>query len=137
MFELLTEYIPRMQKSNCGEWVFDREHDGTPEHPVQISWVQYEKAVDELENELMSFVNAHEELRLTQYADILEKHGIKWENESMSSADVSELDAVTALALLVGAFRAERFCDGALLRFCDNGCIVRWLRRLKELDEER
>ena len=52
----------------------------------------------------------------------------------MESADVSALDGQTVMALLVGAVRAERFCDGALLGFLESGCVERWLRRLREID---
>ena len=44
------------------------------------------------------------------------------------------LDAKTVLALLNGAIRADRFCEGALLDFMKSGAIQRWLVRLKELD---
>ena len=37
--------------------------------------------------------------------------------QAMSGADVSELDGQAVMALLLGAVRAERFCDGALLGF--------------------
>ena len=39
------------------------------------------------------------------------------------------------MALIIGAVRAERFCDGALLDFLDTGCILKWLQRLEEIDE--
>lgn len=40
------------------------------------------------------------------------------------------------MALLLGAVRAERFCDGALLGFFEDGSIRRWLVRLREIDEQ-
>lgn len=55
----------------------------------------------------------------------------------MSIADVSELDGRTVIALLVGAMRADRFSDGAFLGFCKNGSIIRWLERLKAIDESK
>ena len=39
------------------------------------------------------------------------------------------------MALLMGAVRAERFCDGALKEFVENGSITKWLERLKEIDK--
>ena len=51
-------------------------------------------------------------------------------------ADVSALDGKTVFALLLGAVRAERFCDGALMYFCESGCVLRWLERLRETDRE-
>jgi 3-oxoacyl-[acyl-carrier-protein] synthase III len=40
-------------------------------------------------------------------------------------ADVANMDAKTVIALLIGAVRAERFCDGALLSFLKDGSITR------------
>ena len=55
----------------------------------------------------------------------------------MSEAIVDDLDARCICALLVGAVRAERFCDGALMLFFKNGSIARWLNRLKAIEEEK
>lgn len=51
----------------------------------------------------------------------------------MSAYDVSALDAQCVMALIMGAVRAERFCDGALLGFFKDGSIKKWLERLKEV----
>ena len=75
-------------------------------------------------------------MKLTRYGDILGEANIKWDAQSMKYADVSALDGRTVMALLVGAVRAERFCDGAFLAFCEDSNIAKWLQRLKELDEE-
>ena len=80
------------------------------------------------------FVDEHKEMQLNRYSDILEKANIRWDSASMRDADVSGLDGKTVVALLFGAVRAERFCDGALLEFCTDGCVVKWLRRLEEID---
>ena len=55
----------------------------------------------------------------------------------MSEADVSNADGKLVMALLVGALRADRFCEGALLGFLKDGSVARWLERLKEIDEGR
>jgi hypothetical protein len=52
----------------------------------------------------------------------------------MEKADVSDLNAQCVLSLVMGAIRAERFCDGALLDFFESGCILKWLERLNEID---
>lgn len=41
----------------------------------------------------------------------------------------------TVVALILGVIRAERFCDGAPMGFCENGYIQRWLTRLKAIDD--
>jgi len=73
-------------------------------------------------------------MELNRYGDILNQNGLKWGSKSMSTADVSNLDAQCIMALITGAVRAERFCDGALLGFFKDGSIRKWLERLKELD---
>lgn len=52
----------------------------------------------------------------------------------MENADVDNLDGQCVMALLLGAVRAEKFCDGALLEFCKCGAVKKWLERLQELD---
>ncbi|MDY3291738.1 MAG: DUF6508 domain-containing protein, partial [Parolsenella sp.] len=79
-------------------------------------------------------VDEHPEYELTHYHDILERNGLEWDSQAMSGADVSELDGQAVMALLLGAVRAERFCDGALLGFFEDGSMRRWLLRLKEID---
>ena len=51
----------------------------------------------------------------------------------MSVANVSALDGQCVMALIMGAVRAERFCDGALLEFFKDGSIKKWLERLNEI----
>jgi len=46
------------------------------------------------------------------------------------------LNEQCVMALIMGAARAERFCDGALLGSFNSGCIAKWLIRLKNIDKE-
>lgn len=63
----------------------------------------------------------------TRYGDILNKNGLEWGSRSMSEADVAGLDTQCIMALPVGAVRAERFYEGALLGFLKDGSIRKWL----------
>ena len=65
----------------------------------------------------------------------MKKAGIEWDLDSMCLADADILDGKTIVALLAGAVQAEKFCSGACLDLLERGCIVRWLERLKRLDE--
>jgi hypothetical protein len=73
-------------------------------------------------------------LAVTRYETILKKSGIDWSFKSMKDADVMTANGQTVMALLVGAIRADRFSEGTLLSFFENGSIRKWLIRLQEID---
>mgnify|MGYP006781790899 FL=1 len=136
-FESLTKYIQQLKDDKFGDWVIDRENDGTPEHPIHMPFVNYSENVDFFRKDVWRFMEENEDMELNRYRDILNENGIEWGSDSMSEADVSFLNAQCVMALIMGAIRAERFCDGALLDFFENGSILKWLERLKEIDEEQ
>ena len=135
-FEILTKYLPQLVNDNFGTWIIDHENDGSPEHPIQMPYVDYTEMVDNFVRDVYAFKNDNTEYELNRYGEILNTNGIQWGGSSMSEADVSNLDARCVLALIMGAVRAERFCDGALLGFFKDGSIRKWLERLKEIDGE-
>lgn len=134
-FEKLTKYIPLLDHADLGRWVIDEENDGTMEHPIQFPFVAYSKLVSDFIEDVGIFVEENPELHLTRYGEILEACGLEWSSQSMSGAIVEDLDAKVVCALIVGAVRAERFYDGALLNFFKNGGMMRWLHRLREINE--
>ena len=133
-FAELTKYLPLLENDNIGSWVIDCENDGTPEHPIQMPFVNYSEMVHRFIDDVYAFSDNNKDFELTRYGEILERNGLEWGTKSMSEADVSSLDAQCVMALITGAVRAERFCDGALLGFFKDSSIRRWLVRLKELD---
>ena len=114
--------------------MIEQVNDGTSEHPIQMPSVNYTKIVQEVEDAIYDFEQNHLEYELNRYGNSVEANGIEWGMDSMSAKDVSVLDGKCVMALLMSAVRAERFCDGALLGFFKEGCIKKWLERLKEID---
>ena len=135
MYESLTALLNEIKTDSIGEWIVDRENDGSPEHPIQFPFVHYSECVKRFEHEVYTFDKEHPEYELHNYSYTLESHNIEWSSRSMKMADVSKLPGKTVMALLMGAVRAERFCDGALMSFFSDGSIEKWLNRLKEIDE--
>ena len=133
-FDSLTKYLSRLSDDCFGTWIVDQENDGTMEHPIQMPFVNYSELVHNFIDDVMRIVDQWPEMELTHYGRILNDNGIEWGSKSMSEADVSKVDVTCVLALLVGAIRAERFCDGALLGFFKDGSIRKWLERLQEID---
>lgn len=135
MFESLTKHLPAIENAEgFGNWVVDRESKGTMNDPIKMPYVNYGTTVADVEQAIYDFVDEYSEYELTHYHDILERNGLEWSSQAMSGADVSELDGQAVMALLLGAVRAERFCDGALLDFFEDGSMRRWLLRLKGID---
>ena len=133
-FDIMTKYIPLIQLDSIGEWVVDKENDGTPEHPIQMPFVNYSEMVDKFIDDIYSFEEGNQDMEMTRYRDILKDNGLEWDFESMKNADVSNLDAKCVLALIMGAIRADRFSEGTLLSFFKNGCILKWLERLRNIE---
>lgn len=134
-FEELTKYIPLLDQAEIGRWIIDAKNDGTVEHPIQFPYVAYSRLVSRFIDDVHDFVGDHPELHLTRYSDILVEVGLEWSIQSMNGAIVENLNEQAVCALIVGAVRAERFCNGALLNFFKSGSIMRWLCRLQEIDE--
>lgn len=124
----LIKYLDLFPNDNIGEWFIDIENDGSLEHPIQMPYVTYSKLINQFIHDVH---NCAEQIGVNNYIEILKRHGIDWGKKSMSSAEVTNLPSDVICALLLGAVRAERFCDGALLGFFKNGSIQRWLKELK------
>ncbi|MGA3674581.1 DUF6508 domain-containing protein [Lysinibacillus agricola] len=133
-FNILAKYIPMIQTASIGEWIIDKENDGTPEHPIHMPFVGYSEMVHNFINDVYTFEENNKNMELTLYGDILKDNDLEWDTDSMKNADVSNLNAQCVLALIMGAVRAERFCEGALLDFFKSGCILKWLERLNSIE---
>ena len=134
-YSALTKYINLLKNDNAGEWICDKENDGSSERPIHVPFVSYSIAVNNLADDIYKFAKESNEIVPSKYAEILQANGIEWGYDSMMKADAYVLDAKCILALLIASLRAERFCDGALLGFIKSGAVTRWLKRLQELDE--
>lgn len=127
MYESLTKYLDVFKEDGYGRWIID-------EKEVHFPYVNYDEAVRDFLDDVMVFVDAHEEMDLTRYSSILADLGIEMSTEAMAEADAESLDGQAVMALIVASMRGERFCDGFLLRLLNEGCVVKWLKRLDEID---
>ena len=134
-FAEITKYIYLIEQDEIGHWHVDWENDGTLENPIQIPFVMFSEMVSHFVDDVYTLLDQYPEWEFNHYGQILEENGLRWDSRSMRGAIVEDLDARCICALLVGAVRAERFCDGALMAFFKDGSIKRWLQRLAELDQ--
>ena len=127
-YDSLWKYIELCSSDDIGEWVLDKENDGSMAHPIRFPFVVYSKVVHEFIEDVH---RCAEQTGPKNYGEVLKRYGIEWGLQSMSRADVTLLPSEAVLALLLGAVRAEKFCDGALLGFFKDGSIQKWLTELK------
>lgn len=137
IYKTLTAYLPKLEADNFGKWIIDSESKGTLENPIKMPYVSYSRMARHFTDDVYTFADEHREYDLYSYNDILLENGIEWDNVSMSEVDSSTLDGKCITALLMGAIRADRFSEGALLHFFETGTITKWLNRLKEIDEKK
>ena len=126
-FESLTTYIPKIE--NTSEYV-DKEKQ------LPVPFVFYSEECRALEKAIYEFVQNNPEYNLKAYGEIIEEHGIDKANVPLNEVDVSDMDETGVLALLVATVRNERFCDGFYLSMLENGAVLRWLKRLEEIDKD-
>ena len=113
MYQALTKCIGHFE--DAGAWIIDRENDGSEEHPIQMSYLSYSRTITKFISEMDAFM-------VYNYQEVLKRNSLQWGME-MGNADVSGFDAEDVLALLTGAIRAERFCDGAFASFARSGAF--------------
>jgi hypothetical protein len=99
-----------------------------------MPFMGYSEMVHNFINDVYTFEVSNKDMELTRYGDILKDNGLEWGTESMKNSDISNLNAQCVLALIMGAVRAKRFCDGALLDFFKSGYMLKWLERLKSIE---
>ena len=68
-------------------------------------------------------------------ADIEADISAKWKGDNLFDIDVSLLDGRLTVGLLLFVIGMCKFDDGLFLECCESGCLLRCLKRLKEIDE--
>jgi hypothetical protein len=68
-FDILTKYISMIQSDSIGEWIIDRENDGTPEHLFQMPFVDYSEIVHNFIDDVYIFEESNKEIELTRYGE--------------------------------------------------------------------
>lgn len=135
-FEKITRLIPLLEaEESHGKWFVDNRHEGTLENPFIAPYVEYGKAANELIFMVHECVDDNEDLAVRNYREVLESCGLP-DEESMLAADVAKCDARCTLAMILYVVRGDRFCEGFLLRHLENGSMLKWMKRLEEIDGE-
>ncbi|MGB4587815.1 MAG: ADP-ribosylglycohydrolase family protein [Clostridiaceae bacterium] len=132
-FTVLTKYIGKITSIFSS---MDGSEDENEAPPFHLNLGPLINFIHEFEEEVYQFKESHPEYKLTSYGETLEKSSLKGNHKEMSSTEVDYLDAECVLALIMSAVRAEFNHSGTLLQFFLNGSILKWLKRLKDIDGE-
>lgn len=132
MYEPLTNLIPRVEAAT----EFDEQTRGSASADVPTPDASPYAVFDDLWRATMALIDEQPEMGLHDYADIIGANGIEWSYDPMVTADASALDGQTVAALLVAAYRAAHFDECVFPRFVRSGAILRWLRRLEQIDQD-
>ena len=133
-FDSLTRYIPLLNEADSiGEWVFDKENDGSREHPKFMPYFRYKEFFLQFITDVASF---DAEYFCGNARTILDANHIEWSQKGFRDADIASADAECVLALMYSVIQLERIHEGLVSSFFRDGSIVRWLNRLKEIDDQ-
>jgi len=120
--------IPALSKDkNFGKWI-DHDQEGNLIFP----YYEYSGAAEQLCYAIEHFSHKHFGFDAGQ---ILGKNHIKMTESDLLEVDVNKLDSDAVMACLVWILLTEKFCEGFLLDFLRKGTILKWLKRLKELEQ--
>lgn len=133
-YQSLTCFLPLMGAEEYGTWIYDRESTGTVDDPITMPWVDYGEVADGLREAIVEFVRSPEGAKSHQYNDVLEANGLSWSAKAIFGADLSELDGVCVVAMMLAILRADRFVEGVYLDALESGWYTKCLQRLEELD---
>lgn len=135
-FKVLTKYIGKLDNEQlCGQWIYFGEENAESNEPYELPYESYKDLVDSFIREFNEFSDNHPEYQLSDYRSILNNYEVKWNRKSMRKANIELLDDKCILALIMAAIQADTISKMAFLNFLDDGSIIKWLKRLKNIDE--
>ncbi|MFD1428931.1 DUF6508 domain-containing protein [Lacticaseibacillus mingshuiensis] len=88
--------------------------------------------LDSFIHDFDTFALTHPEI--ADYSTTLTDAGLGFSRSALAKADVTEAGATVVLAMLVAISRLDRFSDGLLAEFAQDGHLHTWLTRLAEVD---
>ena len=134
-YQDLTRFIPLLEKTDVyGEWVgkeIPQDKLKKDEYgkvlPHVTPYVRYAPAV----SEFISVVS-HYHAGFTR--DALKENAIEYTEQSLLSENAETLSPELAVSFIRKVVSNERYRDGAVLEYLENGRVLAWLKRLQEID---
>lgn len=115
-YESITKYLPKFAEGDFGY---------EPEQPTMGDVFRFREWVNDFLADYHKLMQNYKKADLTHYPSLMPDPG---------SRPVETYTEVEAMATIIGAIRAERFCDGALSGAMQDGLIEGCLRVLEKAD---
>lgn len=129
-FQSLTQYIKVLENDSLGEWHKAEKKDGV----ITLPYVSYTSTVREFIRELYNFAKNNNQYDMYNYKEVLEQKGII-DYKEMQECDIDAVDAQTILCMMMGVVRADRFSEGTLMSYLQDGYFDKWLKKLQKIDK--
>lgn len=134
-FDLLTKYLSLLDGDQFGEWNPIHKDRVEKVDTFIMPYVNYSETIKDFIRDVYRFADSHIDFDLNQYNRILQDHCIDL-TSNWQTIDISSLDAQCLTALIMGAIRTERFCDGTILGLLEGGYLQAWLGQLQKFEQQ-
>jgi len=118
----LIEFIEQLKNVEKIQWGGGKQPDGTIQFPFPL----YPFEIHKFEELFFS-----SELVDYNYGEKMSEKN--WWEERVMDNDISSMSKEEVGTCITAIFRQERFCDGTIQHFLENGIIIKLLDRLKML----
>lgn len=134
-YKRLTKYIEIFEcmtdfglSHGCKE--VGRDENGIP--ILSLPYVEYNETVKDFVREVHRFDRRHPLYDLKQYMLVIQS--LCPEETYIDEVDESDLSGKEVMAFIYGTIVEERFISGNIKQMLEYGTMLRWLRRLREID---
>ncbi len=131
-YKMITDHIEKLTGIEYACWTTKNEKG----EDVRTYYPLYHDAVFDFLADFRVFADSYP-IELRNHRERIEKAGIKYNTIEFMRADIKKLPADVIFAMISETIRIDRFCDGVFLDSLENGCFLKWLERIKVLDEAR
>ena len=118
----IIKFIDDLKKIKKIEWGGGRQPDGTIQFPFPLYPFEIHKFEEVFFNS--ELVNRNYGERMTEK---------NWWEENVMEQDISTMTKEDVGTCITAIFRQERFCDGTIQRFLENGILFKLLEHLKNI----
>lgn len=133
-YQDLTAFIPLLEKEkNFGEWIgsepveIKRDEEGNI-LPYVAPYVRYSLVSQQ-------FINVVSHYHTGIHRDSMKESALEYTEANLQIENVDKLPLDIVVYYIRKVVQNERYRDGCVLEYMQNGLILKWLKRLKELDK--